>query len=324
MSETLDAYSGARKRWTEVIVGDLSPQSTVLLGLQAALFPTTLPNFIVFPLTLPDTIDDTYIKAIDAEIDGPRGVLAFARPLQVRRVLDDNSNLVGLQTITGTTTHDIEDVPLMVELGIFEGVVTHEIGHIMGVLGDTWRQLNLVDFSTNTYIGEKANKVWQTDWGCDGKPPIQGPAPGFGAGTVGSHWEEECLQDELMSSSVNGATVLPFSALTIGTLDDIGYGVNYEAADEFDGSDTTCCFANSTEIMAASKPSKPSLSEAGMAYATEFGLKILRESQLPPEEVAKLETEASDIMYVGDKFITVYMYENGNIYDVHVTSEGME
>ena len=105
-------------------------------------------------------------------------------------------------------------------------------------------------------------------------------------------------------------------------MEDIGYGVNYEAADEFDGSDTTCCFANSTEIMAASKPSKPSLSEAGKAYATEFGLKILRESQLP--EVAKLETEASDIIYVGDKFITVYMYENGNIYDVHVTSEGME
>ena len=99
MSETLDAYSGARKRWTEVIVGDLSPQSTVLLGLQAALFPTTLPNFIVFPLTLPDTIDDTYIKAIEAEIDGPRGILATAGPLQARRVFDDNSNLVGLQTI---------------------------------------------------------------------------------------------------------------------------------------------------------------------------------------------------------------------------------
>ena len=107
-------------------------------------------------------------------------------------------------------------------------------------------------------------------------------------------------------------------------MEDIGYEVNYDAADEFDGSDTTCCFANSTEIMAASKPSKPSLSEAGMAYATEYGLKILRESRLSSKEVAKLETESPDTIYVGDKFITVFMYENGNIYDVDVTSEGME
>jgi len=166
-----------------------------------------------------------------------------------------------------------------------------------------------------TYIDENGLDVWQNICGCEGEPPI---------GSGRDFWQEECLQNELLTTGDLSLEGNPLSALTIGLMKDIGYGVNYEAADEFDGSDTTCCIADATENVAASKPNNRVLSDAAKARATEYGLKILRESRLSSEEVAKLETEAPDIIYVGDKFITVFIEEYGNVHGVHVTSNSEE
>ena len=103
---------------------------------------------------------------------------------------------------------------------------------------------------------------------------------------------------------------------------DLGYEVNYTAADEFDGSDTTCCFPEdegSSSIEADT--SKPPLSEEGLAYATEFGLNYLKGRKLPSETIGGIQEEDTNIMYVGDRLVTVYVYENGHVYDVGVTSE---
>ncbi len=50
------------------------------------------------------------------------------------------------------------------------------------------------------------------------------------------------------------------------------------AADEFDGSDTTCCF---TDNIGSSELSKPPLSEEGKATAIAYGLKVLEENKRP-------------------------------------------
>ncbi|MCA9217392.1 MAG: hypothetical protein KDB27_30195, partial [Planctomycetales bacterium] len=55
-----------------------------------------------------------------------------------------------------------------------------------------------------------------------------------GAGTADAHWDEVAFDTELMTGFVEGAGVaMPLSRMTVGSLDDIGYGVNYAAADSY-------------------------------------------------------------------------------------------
>ena len=48
------------------------------------------------------------------------------------------------------------------------------------------------------YLGEEGIRVWQDDWGCAGSPPIERD---FGPGTRGSHFDEACLNNEIMTVS---------------------------------------------------------------------------------------------------------------------------
>ena len=67
-----------------------------------------------------------------------------------------------------------------------------------------------------------------------------------GAGTAGSHWEENetrsgmaGLDNELMTGYSEGGTKPePLSAVSIGVLEDSGYTVDYDAGDSWNGSGT--------------------------------------------------------------------------------------
>ena len=52
------------------------------------------------------------------------------------------------------------------------------------------------------------------------------------AGTADSHWRESTFQTELMTGFVNTGG-MPLSAITVGSLQDMGYIVNMLAADPF-------------------------------------------------------------------------------------------
>ena len=182
------------------------------------------------------------------------------------------------------------------------------MGHVVGI-GSLWDSNGLLD-TNNDYLEEtSATNVWRNDWRCVGTPPIEKDGQ---PGTALSHWDEECLLDELMTGFASGA--LPsFSRLTIATLEDIGYSVNYDAADAFDGSDTTCCNGP-----APSTQSKPTLSDAGRDDAVAYGQKILRENQLSDEVALLLEEDDTGLMYVGDKMVVVLYIEGGIIFEVFV------
>ena len=66
------------------------------------------------------------ITATLAEIDGVGGTLGFASP-----------DLVWLDcpsiSLTGSMTFDIQDIDALEENGLFEGVILHEMGHVIGV-----------------------------------------------------------------------------------------------------------------------------------------------------------------------------------------------
>jgi len=163
--------------------------------------------------------------------------------------------------------------------------------------------------------------VW-TNWNCTTPgPPVE---TDFGSGAAGLHWDEECLVDELMTGKVDGATIFPLSKLTIASLEDLGYNVDYSAADEYDGRNTTCCNPNTSPISIRSvKTAKPPLSASGRATAVEYGLEVLRSHQRPSKSQFQDFMDENGLVYLGDQFINVIYEENGNIYDVDVTWQSL-
>ena len=109
---------------------------------------------------------------------------------------------------------------------------------------------------------------------------------------------------------------MPFSRLTVASLEDIGYGVNYDAADDFDGSNTACC----TGAIRPSSLNAPSLSGDGRDAAVLYGQKILSESQLSDDLAQLVEEDDTGLMYVGDEMVVVLYIEDGIIFDLFVTN----
>ena len=188
------------------------------------------------------------------------------------------------------------------------GLILHEMGHIIGI-GTLWDNNNLLDTNNDYRVDTRATNVWRNDWGCVGTPPVE---KDFGSGTALGHWDEECLGKELMTGFV--APDPSFSRLTIASVEDIGYVVNYNAANAFDGRNTTCCNARPL-----SAHNTPVLSDAGMDDAVAYGQKILSENQLPDDVALLLEENDSGLSYVGDIMGVVLYIEDGIIFEVFVT-----
>jgi hypothetical protein len=60
------------------------------------------------------------------------------------------------------------------------------------------------------------------------KVPVENTAV---AGSADSHWRESVYDAELMTPFSEGGNPMPLSVVTIAGLRDIGYGVNYSAAE---------------------------------------------------------------------------------------------
>jgi subtilisin-like proprotein convertase family protein len=194
-------FTLAAARWAEVIVGDL-------------------PSGQVHG----EVIDDLLIEAKGANIDGVHGTLGMAGPTFVR---SDT-----LLPITGVMTFDSSDLANMEADGSLEDVIIHEMGHVLG-LGTMWEDMNLVE-GVNTpdwrYTGAKATQ----EYGAlrnQGSTDVPVETDG-GEGTAGGHWDEETFRNELMTGFVNGANN-PLSRVTAACLEDMGYEVNYAAADGY-------------------------------------------------------------------------------------------
>jgi hypothetical protein len=88
--------------------------------------------------------------------------------------------------------------------------------------------------SGNTYVGTNALDVWNNDYGCTGSLPIE----------PSGHWDEDCFTDELMSSVLMFGAANPITKITVGTLEDIGYTVDYTKAEDLTSNSvnkTVCC-----------------------------------------------------------------------------------
>ena len=144
---------------------------------------------------------------------------------------------------------DSADITGLVNSGSLKSVILHEMGHVIG-FGTLWAQSAftcLQNASTSSSVqdtyyscpnGRAAfDSIGGTSYTGGNKVPVEncGPASpaGCGAGTVNSHWREPTFANELMTGYLNNGVANPLSLLTIASMQDFGYVVNYAAAEAY-------------------------------------------------------------------------------------------
>jgi hypothetical protein len=205
----MDAFKSAADRWSHVIVGDLP--SVVVNG---------------------EVIDDILILAQGAEIDGPGRILGQAGPTHLRPA---NAGGAAFIPARGKMTFDTADLEQMEEEGTLNDVITHEMGHVIGG-GTIWGHKQLLQGAGTenpTFEGASAMEEYGTLRGDDGGPtPVPVENTG-GVGTRDSHWRESVFRNELMSGFISAAGN-PISRVTVGSLQDLGYIVDMDAAESYE------------------------------------------------------------------------------------------
>ncbi|MGB6151869.1 MAG: leishmanolysin-related zinc metalloendopeptidase [Pricia sp.] len=202
----VEVFEAAAARWERIIIKDVPSAEGPI--------PSAFDGF-------PDiegTIDDLVIEVALAPIDGPGQILGQAGPRFVRT--ED------FLTLTGVMFFDIADLDFLEEIGLFEEVIVHEMGHVLGV-GTLWntapfgfdRTLRAGPDSNPYFTGRKANVFWNAEGG-EFELPIENMG---GPGTALGHWREATLDNELMTGFLNLGEN-PLSRITAGSMRDLGYG----------------------------------------------------------------------------------------------------
>jgi len=201
-----NAFKAAADRWTKVIVGDL-------------------PDVVVGG----ELIDDILIEAQGVAIDGPGRILGQAGPTRLRPASAGASAFLPAK---GKMQFDTADLAAMQTAGTLTDVITHEMGHVLGI-GTIWTNKSLLagaGSSNPTFTGTNAKKEYGILKGTGPTPvPVENTG---GAGTADSHWRETVFRNELMTGFV-GSAGNPLSKLTIASLKDLGYVVDLTKAEPY-------------------------------------------------------------------------------------------
>lgn len=201
------AFKLAAERWTTVIVGDLP-------GVE-------VDN---------EVIDDILILAQGTDIDGPGGILGQAGPTRLRPA---SAGKTAYLPAKGAMYFDTADLAAMQEQKTLNDVITHEMGHVLGI-GTVWDRKGLLEKAGSlnpTFRGKGARREYKAlrSAAAGKNVPVENTG---GSGTAGSHWRESVFKNELMSGWI-GAKGNPLSRLTVASLGDLGYDVDLDAAEPY-------------------------------------------------------------------------------------------
>jgi hypothetical protein len=241
-----NAFKAAANRWTKVIVGDMP---SVLVG--------------------GEVIDDLLIEAQGVSIDGPGGILGQAGPTNLRPA---SAGVSAFLPAKGIMSFDTADLAQMQADGTLLDVITHEMGHVIGI-GTIWTYKKLLSGANGNnpkFTGTNAKKEYGI---LKGTGPTAVTVENIGgAGTKNSHWRESVFKNELMSGFI-AAPNNPLSRVTAASLKDLGYVVNMSAAEAY------------------TLPNLQALAEAGLMMAhigaeRAHALPILAPKVLPDESLA--------------------------------------
>ena len=213
-------FQGAATRWQQMVFGDIAD---ITVNIPDSLCFTEQPAIV-------GTIDDLMIHVILDSIDGPGFILGGAAPCFIRSA--------GKLPLHGVMIFDTADVAMLETEGLFDEVILHEMGHVLG-FGTLWAPawLNLLvggGGGDPSFIGPNARTAFERLGGATysggAKVPVENSG---GGGTRDVHWRESVFDNELMTGYLNAGVANPLSFLSVAAMRDEGYQANYAAADVY-------------------------------------------------------------------------------------------
>ena len=229
-----DAFIAAAARWSRIIVADVQDRDFASSPLQADSCINGQP-------LLDRVVDDVVIYVYIGYIDGERGTLGSAGPCVIRG---------GSQhTVVGVMRFDDADLVRIETNGGLEGLILHEMGHVLGI-GTRWDNANLLRNPSlpcpgpdgdncpspgpdTHFVGPHAITAFDNVGGVaftsGSHVPVENEA---GPGSGDSHWRESVFNTELMTPFYDGG-FNPLSEVTIASLKDLGYGVDLTQGDTY-------------------------------------------------------------------------------------------
>lgn len=192
------------------------------------------------PAVPPTTIDGVMIQVRFDSIDGPGKILGQSSPCFLRNAPD-------IRTVLGMMTFDTADVAGLVTSGHLNEVILHEMGHVLG-FGILWDPglAGCLKLPADSIIHQDAyyscaqaraefDSIGGTNYTGGNKVPLENclGITSCGGGTINSHWRESVFFNELMTGYLNNGTPNPLSVLTVASMEDLGYTVNYAAAQPY-------------------------------------------------------------------------------------------
>lgn len=195
--------------------------------------------------TIDETIDDVLVLALVDEMDGPGGAGAQGFPCLLRDP--------GTQTLVGFVRLDQDDFALIDQdrrREFFLHELVHALGLVPGVISITTPSGFSRDCLQQPSRGAPDPVVLDTHFSCAGarrgfdqiggarypgaKVPLEnGATIALTANTLNHHWRKTSLRNELMTGWFTAGLRAPLSVVTVGALEDLGYGVSYPAAESF-------------------------------------------------------------------------------------------
>ena len=208
----------------DFVFNDNVPQSLVTASALAA---NLWQSVITENLPPVGEIDDIQINVqlglLSGDSDGDGNTLAQGQPLLFRT---DATGLPYLAQI-GVDEADISNPELST-------IIAHEIGHCLGFPNSrSWRD-NVIPLGSDApthFTGTKAVQQYDLLFGVAADPSGVPLEQDGGEGTAFAHWDDTIFGNELMTGSLDFSSTNPLSVITVGAFDDMGYGVNYEAAE---------------------------------------------------------------------------------------------